>query len=232
LPKYVGLIPARAGSKGIPHKNSQTIGGLNLVELAIEAAIGAGISDVNLSSDSIEILRSTEANYSMLNRVLRARSAATDSATASDVVFDFLSCRTDLKPEDFLVYLQPTSPFRRSKHIVGALETAQTHNYLRNVVSVVEASPHPSKAVRIVGSQIEIEPGSSPTANRQTLPSMYFPNGAIYIFSIGDFLQRQDVPVHGSAPYLMDKYSSIDIDSPTDLQLARLLWDNEQFRHN
>jgi len=170
LPKYVGLIPARAGSKGIPHKNSQTLGSLNLVELAVEAAFGAGISEVYLSQESKEILRSTEANYSMLNTVLRARSAATDSATASDVVFGFLSRRTDLKPEDFLVYLQPTSPFRKSKHIVGALEIAQTQNFLRNVVSVVEASPHPSKVKKMRLNQ----PPRFPSESLISRPSLSF----------------------------------------------------------
>jgi CMP-N-acetylneuraminic acid synthetase len=229
MPKYVGLIPARAGSKGIPNKNTQLLGGLNLVELTVEAAFGAGILDLYLSSDSLDILGHTEAKYPKLKTILRTASAATDKANASDVVLDFLSRNTDLEPEDYLIYLQPTSPFRKSKHILEALDLAQTFSPPRNVVSVVDATPHPSKAVRIVGSRIEIEKGSSPTANRQALPELYFPNGAIYIFSVGDFMDLQDVPVNGSAPFIMDKFSSIDIDSPADLQLARLLWDNEAF---
>ena len=56
-PKYVGLVPARAGSQGIKGKNLKKIGDRTLVQIAIEAAISSGVIDsVVVSSDGLEIL--------------------------------------------------------------------------------------------------------------------------------------------------------------------------------
>ena len=54
----IAVIPARAGSKGLPNKNLQFIGAESLVERVINKAVDSGIFDeIILSSDSEEILQ-------------------------------------------------------------------------------------------------------------------------------------------------------------------------------
>lgn len=229
MPRFIGLVPARAGSKGIPDKNNQKLGSLTLVERAIDSAFKSGLSEVFLSSDSSSTLQAAISRYPKLRPVLRSSLASTDSASASDVVFDFLASNSGWTDEDFIVYLQPTSPFRSSEDIRTALEILTREGEPNNLVSVVEASPHPAKAVKLANSRIELVLGSEPTANRQTLPLIHYPNGAIYIFSIKDFLELKDIPIHGCAFLVMNKISSFDIDSPEDLLLARLIWEHGHF---
>ena len=53
---------------------------------------------------------------------------------------------------------------------------------------------------------------------RQDLPDVYIPNGAMYFFSILDFIKRGGFPSNGSMPYVMSKEDSIDIDCESDLK--------------
>jgi N-acylneuraminate cytidylyltransferase len=107
-----------------------------------------------------------------------------------------------------------------------------TDDHSKGVVSVVEASPHPSKSVTQKDSLLFVNKESSPTENRQNLRKMYYPNGALYIFSIEDFYRFGDVPIQGCSALEMDKIASLDIDSALDLHLARLVWAHEQQSNN
>jgi CMP-N-acetylneuraminic acid synthetase len=223
--KFVALIPARAGSKGLPKKNLQQIGSSTLVQLAAASAFSAGLSQVYLSTDSEEILRTTLDSFPQTSPIQRSEYSASDKANASDVVFDFLEKTPDITEDTFIVYLQPTSPFRTATHVAAAMSMVHTQ-YCTGVVSVIESSPNPIKAVQVVDGRIEHFEFSNPTENRQNLPKAFFPNGAIYIFSVKAFRQIGDVPIQGTLPFIMDKLSSLDIDSVDDLDLARIIWSN------
>ena len=56
--KVVALIPARAGSKGIPKKNIKLIGGFPLIAYSIVASkLSQNINEVIVSTDSKEIVK-------------------------------------------------------------------------------------------------------------------------------------------------------------------------------
>lgn len=225
---FVGLIPARSGSKGVHRKNLQLIGDSTLVELAAASAFGAGLLDVYLSSDSEEIRQSVSKVFPKIKGIERSEFSASDTAKASDVVFDFLEKVPDLPKGTFIVYLQPTSPFRQPGHVSEAMSLLSPTGP-QSLVSVVEASPSPLKSVQIINGEVRTFPFSMPTENRQDVPTAFFPNGAIYIFSLEAFLEVGDVPIDGSIPFVMDKASSLDIDTTHDLEIARLLWNNDKF---
>lgn len=228
---FVGLIPARYGSKGVHKKNLQPIGDSTLVELAAASAFGSGLLDVYLSSDSEEIQQTVSKVFPKIKGIERSEFSASDTAKASDVVFDFLEKVPDLPKETFIVYLQPTSPFRHAGHVSEAISMLGPTGP-QSLVSVVEASPNPLKSVQIINGEVRTFPFSRPTENRQDVPAAFFPNGAIYIFSREAFLNAGDVPIDGSVPFVMDEASSWDVDTTHDLQIARLLWNNGKFRNN
>jgi CMP-N,N'-diacetyllegionaminic acid synthase len=224
-PKYVGLVPARAGSQGIKDKNLKKIGDRTLVQIAIEAATNSGALDyVVVSSDGTEILAEASLHYAIPHQ--RPAQFATDDSLARDVVFDFLQSPIGkvLGSKDYIVYLQPTSPFRNSQHIVDSIELSKVHAP-KSVVSVVKIQAALEKLVRIV--DFCIKPldsiASSPSFNRQVLTEVVTANGAIYVFSKENFLNHGDIPILDSIPYLMSSHDSIDIDSNEDLDFARLL---------
>jgi CMP-N,N'-diacetyllegionaminic acid synthase len=68
------------------------------------------------------------------------------------------------------------------------------------------------------------------TENRQNLPKTFYPNGAIYIFKLKDFIRRKrQIPISGSIPYIMSIKDSLDIDNIFDLKTLKKIERNEKF---
>lgn len=217
----MALIPARGGSKGVPRKNLEVIGSRSLVERAVLAGQGTTkISACYVSSDDQEILaKAVELGAQAL---LRSTLAAADSARASEVMDDFLAGHAEIDDEVRIVYLQPTSPFRTSAHVDQAINAMESAG-VDALVGVVRSYQLPEKTLVInhLGVLALGPAGVDPGENRQGLTMSVYPNGALYIFSVGAFRERGDIPVIGAYPFLMGKVDSLDIDDPEDLILAR-----------
>lgn len=220
-PDYVALIPARGGSQGIPRKNLEVVGKLSLLRRAIESAVNVEkLRGCYVSSDDPEILKDAEAAGAI--PLKRGKDAASNAARANSVVDDFLLHHPQLDEGVFIVYLQPTSPFRSSHNVEDAIEALEVGSG-EALVSVVNSHQLPEKTLRISPEGL-LQPASEsvdPGKNRQEIPRGVYPNGAIYIFSVGAFRRLGDIPVVGAIPFLMGKVESLDIDDAEDLALAR-----------
>lgn len=218
--KILGLIPARAGSKRIPRKNLQPVGGKTLLQRAIEEANRSkSINAVWVSSEDADVLSLAHSLGAKCHR--RNPSAAQDSSLAKDVVLDFIEGQ-DLESWDVICYLQPTSPFRTSASIDLAVAASRLEGG-KPLVSVTQVSEHPAKMVKIdaSGSVTPFSPSESNlTSNRQTLEPVWIPNGAIYIFSVQDFMVCGDIPVSGAKAFEMDQLQSLDVDTVWDLKIS------------
>lgn len=215
------VIPARAGSKGLDNKNLRTINGKTLIEFAIQAAFDSNYEgNIIVSSDIPAAREICVASGVQFHQ--RSKLASSDTATASSVIFDLVDTHP-IEHDDVIVYLQPTSPLRSGLHVRTALELYKA--YASPVVSVGPVKTHPGKMVK-VGTDGRLEAYSTqftPTENRQSLETLYSPNGAIYVFSVGELLSYGDFPILHSIPLLMDEQSSLDVDTHSDLLLARMV---------
>lgn len=221
----IALIPARGGSKGVPRKNLRPLRGKPLLLHTVEAAQGSRfIDEVHVSSEDEAILDLARASGARATR--RTPDAASDTATAADVVIAFtaqLPAGT-LACDPVLCYLQPTSPLRTFEHIdaaFGALaSSAASHG-----MSVVELKRTPYKSFVLDGSgrlkSLFAEELSN--ANRQSLPPVFHPNGAIYIFPLSQFMVRRQFPSNGGLPFIMTEEESLDIDTEADFLAAETL---------
>jgi CMP-N,N'-diacetyllegionaminic acid synthase len=215
----LALIPARGGSKGIPRKNLAMLAGRPLIDYSIQAArLSVWVDEVWVSSDDAEILG--VAKNAGAIPLMRPAHHASDEASAVGVVKHFIEQLPDtLRTRNpIVVYLQPTSPLRRVEHIDAALRTMVAQQ-ARTLLSVTECEKSPFKTFRLDDSQrlISLFDEKLSNARRQDLPVAYQPNGAIYIFSVGDFEDRGGFPSNGSVPFIMSSRDSIDIDTPDDL---------------
>lgn len=227
--RYFALVPARSGSLGIPNKNLLKIQSQTLIEIAASNALKVSrIDKVYISSDSEEYLNSVQFKSNKLKKILRPATAAQHDSPASAVVRDAIKSQS-LSREDYIIYLQPTSPLRTHQHITKALEALESSNST-SLVAVVESSQHPYKAIQVEDYLIkgEMDPKAS-TANRQSLPKFFHANGAIYVFCVGEFLDLGDIPVSGAFAFQMSKRDSLDIDSLVDYQFAKFLVENDKF---
>ena len=60
-------------------------------------------------------------------------------------------------------------------------------------------------------------------ANRQQLPNLYAPNGAVYIFGSNSFIENKDFPTSSIGAFEMPVSRSIDIDKESDLEIIKKL---------
>ena len=225
--KVLAIIPARGGSKGIPHKNIINLCGKPLIAYTIEAANESTYIDtVIVSTDDVDIQRISE-QYGALVPFLREAKIASDEATTISVVVDAVK-RLEVNGEKFdvVILLQPTSPLRTTEEIDVAIDIFFQNN-MQGIVSVNVAEVSPFLLRTIEGSQLQRIISKSSTIRRQDMPTYYEVNGAIYINAISDIkesLSFNDNPI----PYIMSCEHSIDIDTWDDLEKAKYYLSNKR----
>ena len=117
------LIPARGGSKGIPHKNIKELNGKPLIHYSIDIARAvADDEDICVSTDDEEIIKCVE-QMGLKVPFVRPAELASDTATTSDVICHAINYYKSLGKEyDNVVLLQPTSPLRKAYQVKEAME--------------------------------------------------------------------------------------------------------------
>ncbi len=208
----------------MPGKNLRRIGGVSLVSRAVATALKSShIDAVYVSSEDKAIL--AEAVLAGAATHVRSAGASDDGALAAQVVMEFVSDTLDENEyESLLVYLQPTSPLRSTKHIDDVIEMS-TLNGGRPVWSLSRKPVFQEKLVSVAANET-LEPNmstSSLTVNRQHCQPLWQPNGAIYAFLVAHFLSRGEFPLEEATPYWMDELEGIDIDSDEDLRIAEAI---------
>ncbi|MCZ2649860.1 cytidyltransferase [Bacteroides fragilis] len=209
--KILAVIPARAGSKGIPNKNIRLIHNKPLIYYAIQNALNSRyITDVVVSTDSPEV----EIIASQMNVNVKKRNIALcgDSITLDSVVNDVASgydC-------DYVVTMQPTSPTLTATTLDNAIEYT-IKNELDTLISVVN-HPHLSWGDE-QGKRI---PNYSKRLNRQYLPPYYLETGA-FLISKAEVVTSHSRIGKKVDVYVIPEEEAIDIDTFSDLMVADVL---------
>jgi CMP-N,N'-diacetyllegionaminic acid synthase len=222
----IALIPARGGSKRLPGKNMLPLGGKPLVAHTIEVVIESKLFDVIIvSSDDEKVLHFAK-NYRNVQAWSRPKHLAADTATTSQVLLDVLNeikCATGVCG----IFL-PTSPLRKSHHIVEAMELLA--GATDSVVSVTYYSSPLAFRMRFSDAEegrLTI-PDNSPLIYGKTRSQEHehfvYPNGAIYINRIDSFLSTGSFFEKVVFGYMMNKIESIDIDSHEDYLIAQSIY--------
>lgn len=221
----VAIVPARAGSKGIPGKNLRAVAGRSLVRRAVEAALGAtSIDAVVVSTDGDAI--AAEAELAGARVIRRPTELAGDEASSESALLHVLDTLAAAGEEpEVVVFLQATSPFTDPADLDAAV--ARVRDGLAD--SVFAATPSHAFLWRI-----EPEPGGAGTARavnhdaavrprRQDREPEYRETGAFYVFRTAAFRQHRH-RFHGRVELVVvDPRGAIDIDDPGDLAVAEAL---------
>jgi CMP-N,N'-diacetyllegionaminic acid synthase len=207
--RAVALIPARNGSKGLPGKNIRPIAGVPLYRRTVNQAREAGLSTVILTTDIPSILELPPEPGLVIHR--RPASLAGDEINMSSVVADALK-RDEFDGDIVVALLQPTSPLRWPKQIAEAI-TAYQATSADLVMSVCEADNSVLKHGTMLEKKFTPLRSSRETfSNRQQLPKVYRPNGAIFVFGAEWFRSNQGFASAEIEGFIMPENESIDID--------------------
>src|SRR5690554_892422 len=120
--KILYVIPARGGSKGIPHKNIKPLNGKPLIYYTIDVARQLTTDEnICVTTDDDKFIKVVE-DYGLKVPFKRPEQLATDTATTNDVLLHALSFYENRgECYDIIILLQPTSPLRKSYQVKEAL---------------------------------------------------------------------------------------------------------------
>lgn len=220
------VIPARGGSKGIPHKNIKLLNGKPLIHYTIDVARAiVSDDDICVSTDDAEIIQCVE-QTGLTVPFVRPAELATDTAGTYEVLLHALDFYEKQGREyDVVLLLQNTSPFRTAEQVKEAL--AQYRADVDMVVSVKECSANPYYSVFEENGEgyLHICKGDGNITRRQDAPKVYEYNGAIYAINP---ISLKAMPLNKFTrriKYVMDEQSSLDLDTMADWYLAEVLID-------
>ena len=226
---YFAVIPARGGSKGIPGKNMQLIGGKPMIEFTMEASLASSeLSSTIVSTDASDITE-LAIEKGVHTPFKRPHNLSMDDARTSDVLMhalDWYKSHNNQYPIN-IVLLQPTSPFRTAYDIDKAV-IMFNNSRKNNLISACELMQHPNDCLvqNKDGSFQRLEVGSKSCSHsgRQTFCHTIFIDGAIYISSVASFLETRDMIGEDPEVMMLPQSHAIDIDTPFDLELARSIY--------
>jgi len=142
-------------------------------------------------------------------------------------VLDTLMERESYSP-DLVVHLRPTTPLRKDGWIDDAVERLSANPLADSIRSVSAPAQHPYRVFRIGGDGFldAIMGHEHPTPyllRRQDLPAMYYYNCVIDVTRPTTIHKMNSMTGDRILPFIMEPDEVIDIDSPRDLAIARML---------
>lgn len=226
--KNIAVIPARSGSKGLKDKNIRSLYGKPLIAYSIEAAINSGIYDVvHVSTDSAEYAKIAQQYGADVPFLRDKQLARDDSSTWEAMKYVVEQYKKVGKEFDTMTVLQPTSPLRGVDDIKGAWKSFLDKN--ANMISSVVEMDHSPLWCNCLPNDLSMENFENEEISylpRQSLPTYYRENGAIYILKIMHLFGPDNLYKNKCYAYIMSKENSIDIDDEMDFLLAELYLSN------
>ena len=226
--RVYALVPARSGSKSIPDKNLQLLGGHSLMAHAIAFGRKLGVDRVLVSTDS-ERYRALALEYGAECPVLRSaeasNDAAMDEATLADLDRTLPGAGVELP--DIWVWLKPTSPFRSVEAVRQGMAILATRSDIDSVRLVTRGE---GRLQTIDGDGLlhPWTPGWDPTLSkipRTQLPKLYWTYNVDIFRHAGWRARGAFYTGARSLAIVCPSITGLDINSHEDLELIRSLVD-------
>ncbi len=226
--RWLAIVPARAGSKGIPGKNLALVGGRPLIAFTLDALADAQSGLPNLSAfvstDDLRVREVAEAAGFPVP-VLRPRPLAGDRSPSIEFVRHALAVLgRSGETFDFVMVLQPTSPLRPAAAIVEAVRRLEAEP---GADSLISGYRDPGLGADILyraeenGRACPLTAGHAAGGRRQDAEPLLIRNGAIYA-ARARFVERTGRLFDDRPLWLeMPKALSLNVDRPEDLEELR-----------
>ena len=213
--RLITVIPVRAGSKGVSGKNVRLIRGVPLYMHAVNQGLRV-TGRVLISTDIEEIQQQNVPDgCEVCPRPSRLAKDNTPMASVINHLIESMSLWGST-----IVLLQATTPLREDNDIRAAIRLYEQGRH-KLVMSVVERDSGVLKYGLLDGSDFSaLNDPSFCFANRQQLPPVYSPNGAVYVFSAEDFKKVGGFPENDIGAIEMPRERSVDIDNIHDFDVV------------
>lgn len=217
--KNLCIIPARGGSKRIPHKNIKEFLGKPIIAYSIEAALKSGLFDeVMVSTDDAEIA-SIAKQYGANVPFMRSAETANDFATTRDVLNEVLNeYRKRGQVFDGMCCIYATAPLIAAEDLQAAHKLLSSSDFAC-VYPVVEFSYPIWRCLDVAedGSMKRHWPEYE-NSRSQDLPKEYHDSGTFYWYKL-----NESAFVDGAnGAIILSEDRVQDIDNEVDWKLAEM----------
>lgn len=220
--RVLAIIPARAGSKGIPDKNIIELNNKPLIAYTIESALESKLlSKIIVSSDGDRIL-AIASEYDGIYLHQRHTKIAGDKSPVAETIAEILNGEDGF---DAVMLLQPTSPIRNGQQIDQAIRLFERKPDCNSLISVVPMDDvHPARMYWKNTYEL-LDPilDSYEQSRRQDIPVAYYRNGSIYLTRVVPFLKSKQVMLKPSIGFEMPYSHLLNIDDERDLIVGEAL---------
>lgn len=223
------IIPARGGSKGIPHKNIKPLCGKPLIYYTIDVARTL-VDDAHIcvSTDDAEIIKVTE-DYGLKVPFVRPAELATDKSGTYEVLLHALDFyEKQGQTFDNIILLQNTSPLRTSEHVKEALNLYNKDLDMVVSVTEVDCNPYYNCFEDDADGYLKVSKGDGLITRRQDAPKAWEYNGAIYIINPESLKKMPLGAFKKRVKYVMSRECSVDLDTPLDWMVAEMMMNNQK----
>ena len=230
---FLAVIPARAGSKGLPEKNIKELCGKPLIAWSILVGLNSNYIDkVIVSTDSQEIADISQ-KYGASVPFIRPANLANDKAKTFDVLQHAIEyCESEAsKSFDYVVLLEPTSPLRESIDIDLAIEELM-NSKADSIVGIGKTEDqNPAFLVNMDnnGYISGYENRSISVKRRQDISDVYFLEGSVYISKITSLLKNKTFYHDKTIGYEFPKYKTLEIDDIFDFILVEAIMKYKEY---
>lgn len=222
----VAIIHARGGSKRIPLKNLQVLGGKPLIAYPIDLCKQCKwIDRVIVSTDHDGIMEAARAAGA---EVPFRRPADIAEDVPSELVtlhaLRYIESEAGALPE-YAVTLTPATPLTRPEHLDEAFRLLQANTGWDSVTTIRKAAEHPEWILKreentgevstLLGNSLDGEFNVS-----QNLKPYFYPSGAFWINRVSGILRNHSMYGERWGAIILGAEESVDIDWPADLAEA------------
>jgi N-acylneuraminate cytidylyltransferase len=233
-PSVVALIPARAGSKRVPHKNVRRLGGHPMIAYTIAAAKASGVFASVIVSTDDEKYAAIARHYGADVPFLRPREIAGETSPDIEWVVQTLrGLAAAGRAYDCFSILRPTSPFRKPETIRRAWELFLAQDGVDSLRAVEKCKQHPGKMWVVRGERmtplLPLHPADKPWHSQQyaALPEVYVQNASLEIAWSRVALEGGTIAGNVLVPFITRDLEGVDVNDPRDWDwVERLLAEN------
>jgi CMP-N,N'-diacetyllegionaminic acid synthase len=224
--RVLAVVPARAGSKGIPDKNMLHLGGRSLIARAGEVLAALPWIDRRIISTDSERYAEEARAHGLEAPFLRPPALASDTAGAVETMQHALaSCEAEAGEQfDVVLIIEPTSPLRVPADVEDCIRLlVDTAADTAVTVSAVDPKCHPHKVFRQVNGRLAYyaEAGGG-VVYRQQLEPLYTRDGLCYALTRACLVDQAKILGAVTVPRITSR-PVVNIDGPIDVALAAAL---------
>tara|TARA_B100000963_G_scaffold350386_1_gene360581 strand:- start:1354 stop:2016 length:663 start_codon:yes stop_codon:yes gene_type:complete len=212
----VTLITAKGNSIRVKNKNMKKLNGVPLIDYTINAALKSVINNNYLFVSSESAIIQKHVIKKKINFIKRPQRLSSKFATSEDVILHSLK-NINHEKHDYLMILQPTSPFRSHKNINDFLVYAKK-NY-NKFDCLLSSYVNPNDMWKEKNSYLIRIQKNAPRNTFQRKPFIE-ENSAIYLINIRNFLKTNKISSGRVMHFPISKLNSIDINDMEDFKLA------------